>query len=476
MHTGTYMCVARTPRNLALLTLAALMTAASASVATAQNGRCQAPRVLFTVDRSSSMVRGTLPDGSTKWSAARTALGEVASFIEDGVDFGLQVFPYPNRCEAGRVTVDVGNHSAATLLRELGEPPPSSGNYTPMAQTLDRIADYAPMHQPEVARHVVLITDGWQWCSSNDAPELRFTPVDSVTRLRALGITVHVVGFGESVDSLTLNRAAVAGGTALPGCDPMLDAPSAANHCYHQADDTRELRVALDSIAREITAEVCDSFDNDCDGRVDEGFDVDGDGYNTCGTNPLLPGVPGFSARVDCLDSNAAVNPGASEICGDGLDNDCDGQIDPGCDCTTGESRACGAAVGECAAGTQTCVNGRWGDCAGGVNAASDGDQCDGRDEDCDGYIDEDNSCGVGSVCIMGTCQAPAPDSPPPPPAAPPEAPKPDTPPPTMAEVHPGTMSGGCGCFTAGRSGSDRGAAVLGLIGLGLVILRRNRK
>lgn len=51
--------------------------------------------------------------------------------------------------------------------------------------------------------------------------------------------------------------------------------------------------------------------------------DSDGDGYSVEG---------GACGEVDCDDSDAAVNPGATEVCGDGVDNDCDGQIDENCD------------------------------------------------------------------------------------------------------------------------------------------------
>ncbi len=57
----------------------------------------------------------------------------------------------------------------------------------------------------------------------------------------------------------------------------------------------------------------------------------------------------------------------------DGLDNDCDGNIDNGCDCVDGETQGCYGGpivtegVGVCTAGTQTCKAGAWGACSGDV-------------------------------------------------------------------------------------------------------------
>jgi hypothetical protein len=63
--------------------------------------------------------------------------------------------------------------------------------------------------------------------------------------------------------------------------------------------------------------EICDNVDNNGDGNIDEGFDLDGDGHAWC--------------AGDINDSNPLIYPGAPEIC-DGLDNNINGSIDEGYD------------------------------------------------------------------------------------------------------------------------------------------------
>ncbi|MGK0361595.1 MAG: hypothetical protein ACI9U2_003913, partial [Bradymonadia bacterium] len=94
------------------------------------------------------------------------------------------------------------------------------------------------------------------------------------------------------------------------------------------------------------------------------------------------------------------------EVC-DGLDNDCDGQTDEDFDV----GAACTVGRGECASSGASVCNAR-GDgllCNADAGQAQE-EQCDGRDNDCDGAVDEDardaNACGVcaplpAEICNM---------------------------------------------------------------------------
>ena len=82
--------------------------------------------------------------------------------------------------------------------------------------------------------------------------------------------------------------------------------------------------------------EVCNGIDDNCDEQIDEGVkntyyqDSDGDGYgDPINTIQSCTQPSGYvDNNVDCDDTNGAINPFATEVCDDGIDNDCNGDID----------------------------------------------------------------------------------------------------------------------------------------------------
>ncbi|MCA9527652.1 MAG: terpene cyclase/mutase family protein, partial [Myxococcales bacterium] len=138
-------------------------------------------------------------------------------------------------------------------------------------------------------------------------------------------------------------------------------------------------------------AEICNGDDDDCDEVVDEDVDVGGD----CQT-----GEPGICAdgRRACVDGSpicVRVQAPRPEQC-NGIDDDCDGIADDGNPgglqpCATGGRGACGDGLTACAEGRIICEQ---------RNQPSP-DQCNGRDEDCDGLVDEGNP-GGGAACDTG--------------------------------------------------------------------------
>ncbi len=150
-----------------------------------------------------------------------------------------------------------------------------------------------------------------------------------------------------------------------------------------------------EAVSRPIDREVCDSRDNDCDGRIDEDI-----ARRACGQDvgECRAGVQECTADGEWSACVRSVGP-RDEVC-DGLDNDCDGHVDEANDlCPNGEpcprpdhvplARDCGIDSDNplCGQGRQECVNGSWSQCV--SFQAPSREICDEIDNDCDGRVDE---------------------------------------------------------------------------------------
>ncbi len=209
-----------------------------------------------------------------------------------------------------------------------------------------------------------------------------------------------------------------------------------------------------DADGEAITEELeCDGKDDDCDGGIDEIFDTDAD-IDHCGAcnhaceappHVLMSCVDGDCVHAGCAedyaDTNgdltaAAIADGTSDGCECNLigqelcnliDDDCDGEIDEGIELSSDPLNcgACGLACGDLYPNAVTaCVESacEFAGCIAGYYdidrellngceypcdpAAPGAELCDGEDNDCNGFTD-DNPADVGGACgeSTGTCE-----------------------------------------------------------------------
>ena len=184
-------------------------------------------------------------------------------------------------------------------------------------------------------------------------------------------------------------------GSAIVACD----APAGTVELDGDCDDARA------DISPAAT-EVCNGDDDDCDGVIDPATSVgatlwyaddDADGHgDPSATTIACDAPPGWLATADdCDDTRADVSPDGAEVCDAAdADEDCDTLVDDGDPDVSGLLSVYVDADGDGSPGTQTLA------CDGPTTAADCDDTdirvfpgatetCDGRDEDCNGTIDD---------------------------------------------------------------------------------------
>jgi MYXO-CTERM domain-containing protein len=182
------------------------------------------------------------------------------------------------------------------------------------------------------------------------------------------------------------------------------------DNCNGQVDEGLPPNACGGPCGCAVPAETCDGLDNNCDGNIDEGFNVgvscSNNGVGACKRGGILACNAAGTATV----CDAPVITPSPEICNN-IDDNCDGMVDNGP--LPGVGVACGNGLGTCTAGVTACVNGKLV-----CNAVSMPmpEVCNGKDDDCDGIVDNGTLPGTGVDCLcpnetqaqvgVGVCKA----------------------------------------------------------------------
>jgi len=153
-----------------------------------------------------------------------------------------------------------------------------------------------------------------------------------------------------------------------------------------------------DAAVNPAALEICtDGIDNNCDGMVDTQDPNAVDCPAACTDNDLdnYATEGGACGQVDCNDQDLEINPGAVEICGDNIDNDCDTLVDEGCDAACPDSDGDGYLDSACGGNdcddTNDAINpGAYEVCGNGI------------DQNCNGASDEEcQTCSDGTLLTI---------------------------------------------------------------------------
>jgi hypothetical protein len=304
--------------------------------------------------------------------------------------------------------------------------------YTPLAYSVDtaRTDWYQPAYNAwntDNTGHVLydekfdcrpyvltVLTDGADTCAADPTND----PPAAVTNLRAVSpvnpLTIYTMGMGDTsgLDVDVLNEMMAEGGSGRT------TAPIASNQSQIEA-------AFADIVAETVKFEICNTLDDNCNDRIDEGLNV----YQECAVN-------GDCGSSDCDFGRCGCTTDAQ--CASGYSCAADNFCRPACNvgvgvCRNDGIRKCGASGGQCCVddGSDTCTdleplpggaevcNRIDDDCDGEIDEDFPSgcpqciprpEICNGEDDDCDGQVDNDDGdlVGIGAPCGTdeGICTA----------------------------------------------------------------------
>jgi len=264
---------------------------------------CRPPQLMIVLDRSGSFARrpnGTLPpntaDGKkeTRWFIALTAIKAVSADLEDGLQFGLALFPSDPEgaggqdcsnldtwleeylppettdgvCNPGELKVSPALMNASALETAITVNNTGLCSWTPIGAGLAAArSELDAIRDEEYAQYSLLITDGKDNCDGRDG--YNTGSLANADAMQAAGIDLYVVGFdgtGADLDPAHLNDLACAGHTAFDFATNCREAPNGfravANpspaRLYYLATELGSLQAALAAIGEDLSFDVVD--------------------------------------------------------------------------------------------------------------------------------------------------------------------------------------------------------------------------
>jgi hypothetical protein len=336
-------------------------------------------------------VAGNINDINIKGNGVSITDGDITPSLTDNTDFGIT-------CSSGTtisktfVLENVGtaalqlNSGAITFTGDNATQFAVSGISLPLSIEGGTSTTFTVTFTPDVTTG---IKNAILHISSNDCDEADYD--FAVQATQNANITYYTDSDGDGYGTGTGTSLCVNPGTGYAS----------------EAGDCNDADAAVNPAA----TEVCNNMtDDNCDGNTDEGCatytyyaDTDNDGYgnpaSSVTSGSATPPTGYIVDNTDCNDINSAINPGATEICNSGVDDDCDGFADNADEGVTGQNTyyadtdgdgfGTGSVILSCTQPANTSTNDD--DCNDGETMVNPGatELCNSVDDDCDGTLNE---------------------------------------------------------------------------------------